>query len=402
MKILVIPEEMPYPAIAGTPLRTYNVLYRVAQQHDVWLVTFAATTEQAESAAHFKEFCREVIVIHTETSEQGVFSQPVKLLQYLLSGRPPDLRLYESEELIAAIRSLTARVDFDVAEIVQSYMAFYLDTLPPALQRRTILTLHDIVFAKYDRIYRVEPKPGRKMRQWLHSRMMRRWEPRYLERFARCLVMSSVDGDVLLSANPRIRVDVVPNGVDTAKYNLLPYAEEAPNLLYVGNMGYRPNIDAVVFFCNEVLPLVRREVPGVKLWIVGINPTPEVYALAGDDVHVTGRVEDVQPYYAMSKVCVVPLRAGGGTRLKILESMALGRAVVSTSVGAEGIDAVDGEHILIGDTAEALAAHTVRLLTDAGLREALARRARELVVSKYDWQAIAARQLEIYEQVVQG
>lgn len=401
MRILMIMDEMPYPVVSGAPLRSYNLLRRVADEHDVWLAAFATTPEQVESVAHFETFCRGVAAVPGETAEQGVFAKPGEFLRYLLRGVPPDLRLFVSEPMCAAVRELVAEVEFDAVQIEQSYMAHYLDVLPPALQQHAVLTLHDIVFIKYDRMFRLEPKLGRKLRQWLHSWMMRRWEPRYAARFARLLTMSEIDKRLLLDVDPSLKIEVVPNGFDTEAYKMLPYSEETPNLLYVGNMAYRPNIDAVLYFCDEVFPLVRREVPDVTFWIVGINPGTEVRDLANRvGVTVTGRVEDVRPYYAQSKVCVVPLRAGGGTRLKILESMALGRAVVSTTVGSEGIDAVDGEHLLIGDTPGAFAAHTVRLLTDPVLREHITQQARELVVSQYDWDVIAAKLLKILEEVV--
>jgi len=135
------------------------------------------------------------------------------------------------------------------------------------------------------------------------------------------------------------------------------------------------------------------------MWIVGINPSTEVRDLDGNGIHVTGRVEDVRPYYRRSTVCVVPLRAGGGTRLKILEAMALGRPVVSTSIGCEGLDVVDGEHLFIADRPEEFADRTIRLLTDEALRRSITSRARAMVVSRYDWDIIAKQLMQVYTDV---
>jgi glycosyltransferase involved in cell wall biosynthesis len=166
-------------------------------------------------------------------------------------------------------------------------------------------------------------------------------------------------------------------------------------------MGYEPNDDAVLYFCRDILPIIRRTVPGVELWIVGRDPTPAVRALASDTVHVSGRVDDVVPYYERSAVAIVPLRAGGGTRLKILEAMALGRPVVTTTIGCEGLDVRDNEHVLIADTAESFAARTVQLINSPELWQAIAARARELVVNQYDWDAIAGQMLRLYEELTE-
>jgi glycosyltransferase involved in cell wall biosynthesis len=170
--------------------------------------------------------------------------------------------------------------------------------------------------------------------------------------------------------------------------------------MFIGNMGYPPCVDAVLYFCKEIFPLIRRRISAAELWIVGRDPRPEVLQLDGDGVHVTGQVEDVIPYYRQSAACVVPLRAGGGTRLKILEAMALGRPVVSTTIGCEGLDVVDGEHLLIADNPAQFAEKTVRLLTDRQLYQHISTRGRELVETCYDWDKIAGRLMGVYTEML--
>jgi len=189
---------------------------------------------------------------------------------------------------------------------------------------------------------------------------------------------------------------VIPNGVDIQKYQPLPAENASPVLLFIGNMGYPPCVDAVLYFCREIFPRIRSVLSAAELWIVGRDPRPEVLQLNGDGVHVTGRVDDVIPYYQQSAVCVVPLRAGGGTRLKILEAMALGRPVVSTTIGCEGLDVVDGEHLLIADNPKQFAEKTVRLLTDRQLYQHISTNGRQLVEARYDWDKIAGRLMEVY------
>jgi glycosyltransferase involved in cell wall biosynthesis len=169
--------------------------------------------------------------------------------------------------------------------------------------------------------------------------------------------------------------------------------------MFIGSMDYPPCVDAALYFCREIFPRIRHTISAAEFWIVGRNPGSEVLQLAGDGVHVTGQVDDVIPYYRQSTVCVVPLRAGGGTRLKILEAMALGRPVVSTTIGCEGLDVVDGVHLLIADTPEQFAEKTIRLLTDRQLYQDISANGRQLVVTKYDWNIITSHLTQIYSEL---
>jgi polysaccharide biosynthesis protein PslH len=399
MRILMITDRLPFPVISGPTLRVYNLLRRIARRHEVWLAALTTTPEEALAVAHFRDFCATVETAAVRPLH--ALERPVDGLLYLLAGKPPDLRFHYSEELAGKIRRIAAKVEFDVAHIEFTHMGLYLEVLPPKLRERSLWLLHDIDWSKFAGISNLEPKLHRKVRTWLHSRMLRRWEPHYAGRFKRCVTVSENDRRLLIAANPRLRVDVVPNGVDTQAYQPLGQEEGVPALLFVGAMGYRPCADAVVSFCREVLPRIRQVIANVEMWIVGINPTPEVRELDGNGVHVTGRVEDVRPHYARSTVCVVPLRAGGGTRLKILEAMALGRSVVSTSIGCEGLDVVDGEHLFIADHPDEFANKTVRLLSDEALRQSITSRARDLVVSRYDWDIIAKQLMKVYGEIAQ-
>lgn len=385
----------PYPPNSGNPLRTYNLISRLARDHDVWLITYFNPDDGGEHAiAHLRSVCAGVEAIPQRAAR--AFHKPAAFLRYLLRRTPVDLRFFTSDEMQRAVHRLADENAFDVVQIEDSYMALYFEALPRHAQDRAIITMHDLVCVKYDRIYRLEPKLPRKFRLWLHSRMMRKWEPRYMERFKCCVTMSEVDRRQLNAMNPRLKIEVVPNGVDTTLYKLLSDENKVPALLFVGDMSYRPNVDAAIFLCDDVLPLVRRRLPEAQAWLVGVNPGSEVMRLDGEGVHVTGRVDDVRPYYERTSVCVVPLRAGGGTRLKILEAMALGRPVVSTRIGCEGINVTDGEHILLAETPEEFADKVVWLITDRTLREYIVRNARQLVETQYDWEIITQTLVLVY------
>jgi sugar transferase (PEP-CTERM/EpsH1 system associated) len=399
MRILFITDYLPYPLISGDRIRNYNLIRRIARQHQVSLVGFLQTPDEAGGVSHLQEFCHRVEVVNLRRRRK--LARVPGLLRYVLAGIPFDFEFLHSEVLANKIRQFVSTVDFDIVHIEQSRMALYLKTLPPGAPFKRILGLQNVASIQYDRISYIALTPTRRMRAWLYSRMLRRWEPCYAERFDRCITVSEVDRRLLLSANSHLQVDVVPNGVDTQIYQPLPLEGVQPALLLIGNMSYAPCVDGAIWFCSQILPHIRRKLSEVEAWVVGISPPPEVVRLSGDGVHVTGRVEDVVPYYRQSTVSVVPLRAGGGTRLKILEAMALGRPVVSTSIGCEGLDVVDGKHLLIADDPERFAEKTVRLLTDRALYQRIVAEARQLVVTRYDWDVIAGQLLDVYSKAMQ-
>jgi polysaccharide biosynthesis protein PslH len=397
MRILIIADYLPYPLIGGDRIRIYNLLRRVASRHEVSLAAFLEKPGDAEGVTHLQQFCARV-----ETASFQQRSRLAKLpgmLRYALAGKPPELKLLHSEELMSKIRQLASTTDFDIVQI-ESRMGLYLDAFFKMRSCKSLMMFQNFTYQQDSRAFRIEQRWDRKIRLLLNSVAMLRWEPRYAERFDACTTVSEIDRAFLLKANPRLRVEVIPNGVDIKKYQPLPPENTAPALLFIGNMAYQPCVDAVLYFCREIFPLIRRTIGAAELWIVGRDPRPEVLRLNGEGVHVTGRVDDVIPYYRQSAVCVVPLRAGGGTRLKILEAMALGRPVVSTTIGCEGLDVADGEHLLVADSPELFAEKTIRLLTDQRLYQRISINGRQLVETSYDWDKIAGRLMEIYAELL--
>lgn len=398
MRILLLSNDVPYPPNSGYRLRLYNLLYRIAKEHDIWLVTFLPEYEKLTDLDYLSSICREVVIV--PLAYQGALANPWKAMRYFLMGNPPDLRMYDSREFAEKIRALISRIDFDIIQIEDSHMSIYLDYLPKSLRSRAILTFHDVNFQKHERLSQVEPKRARRLRLWLHGRQMRRWEPRQAQRFGHCITMSHSDKSILMNANPALKITVLPNGVNTQDYTPLPFPANSVRLLYVGTMEYRPNIDAVTYFCRNIYPIIKEEYPNIEFWIVGKDPAPEVLELEGGGVHVTGEVENLLPYYKDGTICVIPLRAGGGTRLKILEAMALGRPIVSTTIGCEGLTVKNGEHLLIADTPELFASHVLMLLKDKQKWLQLTRQARALAVDSYDWDLIVQKHIQLYEEVV--
>jgi glycosyltransferase involved in cell wall biosynthesis len=224
-----------------------------------------------------------------------------------------------------------------------------------------------------------------------HRRMLV-YEDSALQRFDGILTVSDADRKTLTRLYPDAGAKpmwVIPTGVDTEYFAPDGTAASDARLVFAGSMDWLPNEDAMRFFCHDVLPLIRAEEPRARLSIVGRAPTAAVRALADEHIEVTGTVADVRPFMRKAAVHVVPLRIGGGTRLKIFEAMAMGQAVVSTTIGAEGLPVTDGEHVLIADGPRAFADAVVSLLRDARRRQTLSAAARQLVLERYDWSAAA-------------
>ena len=219
MNILIITDYLPYPLISGDRIRVYNLIRRIARQHQVWLAAALATSDDAESVAHLQELCYRV--------ETGCLrrSHPLMhlpgLLRFALTGKPLELKFLYSKKLAMKIKQLVSTVDFDIVQIEPSRMAFYMETLPSGARYKRILVFHNVTSDQYDRISRIEPMSVGKIRTWLYSWMMRTWEPRYAERFDRCITVSEEDRRLLIASNPRLQVDVIPNGVDAQLYQ--PY-----------------------------------------------------------------------------------------------------------------------------------------------------------------------------------
>lgn len=399
MRILLITDYLPYPPISGDRIRVYNLVKRLARDHQVTLVGFWSCEADAASATHLAELCHHVegLVL----PKRPKWRRGLGMLALARRGTPFALEFLDSARLANRVERLATESSFDVVHVEPARMAPYVQCLRAAGAGLRVLGFHNIEYAQYGGIAKVGITFGERARARFHGRLMRVWEPRYAENFDLCVTVSEPDRRLLRQLNPRLRVEVVPNGVDTREYRPLGSSPTRRAILFIGNMGYAPCADGAIWFCREVLPRIRAHIP-VDVWIVGSKPPAAVERLQGAGVRVTGRVEDVVPYYERAAACVVPLRAGGGTRLKILEAMALGRPVVTTSIGCEGLEVVDGHHLLIADRPERFAEQTLRVLGEKQLSARLVQAARRRVVERYDWDAIARRQLELYERPAPG
>ena len=406
MRILFLTPQLPYPPQKGTALRNWGLIAGLAAHHRVSLLSFLTPGQDASPAAALTAACARV-----ETVPQP--ARPLsRRLRDLALTRHPDMGLrLESSAFRNRLAAWLAQASFDVVHVEGIELAPYLDVIEAARPRPLVVfDDHNCEYLLQQRAFRTDLRePARwagaaySFVQW---RRLRHFEAQACHRADRVVAVSEADAAALRELVPGLRVTVVPNGVDTQAYRPEVSSLQSPisslrsptsTLVFTGTMDFRPNVDAVLWFARRVLPRVRLSVPQAHFVVVGQRPHRRLDNLRRDPaVTLTGWVEDVRPYIAQAAVYVAPLRMGGGTRLKLLEAMAMGKAVVTTRLGAEGYPVTASRELLLADTPAEFAAAVVELLGAPERRAELGRAARAFVEQHYDWQAIVPRVEKVY------
>lgn len=393
MRILWLNTNLLLPLDKEAKVRSWHLIRHLGERHAITCIAF--TEPKALEPGHdgISSVCSELVAVPRRDRQRERFGSVGVLARNLFTGLPYPMAWYRSRRYKRAVTATLSRGSFDRIVCDSIVPAINLPRRLPCPAALFVQTVEAEVWRRHGN----EVVNGR-LRRWLYerqSRRMRRFERRTVSRFDRVLAVSDADRDTL----ERLYGDwlstpiaVIPTGVDAKYFAPRPPSDHTTRrLVFTGSMDWLPNTDGVRYFCREILPLIREREPDITFTIVGRSPTPLIRRLSDDrGIEVTGRVEDVRPYLANATVYVVPLRSGGGARLKIFEAMAAGRAVVSTSVGAAGLPAENGRHLLVADTPQAFADAVVRLLRDAPFRISLEQAGRALVTDGYDWSAAAA------------
>lgn len=375
MKILFLSYWLPLPADNGSKLRIYHLLRGLAQQHDITLLALADSIP-AERDSAFAEICAAVHVRRRPVYRPG----SLKALAGLLSPTPRSLVDTYDPAVARLISDLRTAQAFDVAIVSELGMSAYV----PALAGLPVI-LDDLEIGLLRSLIQATPPGWRRRRQALPWFKLRPYLRRLLPRLRAVTVVSEPERALLASVAPGYSaVTVLPNGVDTERLKPDPTVVRRPErLIFTGSLRYHANYGAMVWFLEEVLPRVQARRPSVELLITGDHGGLPLPPASG--VTLTGRVPEVAALVQSAAVSVAPLRVGGGTRLKILEAMALGTPVVATSLGAEGLEVVSGEHLLVADSAETQARAILDLIGEPAYGAQLTARARCLVEEHYSW-----------------
>ena len=390
MKILWLNAGLLLPLDKGGKLRTWHVMRHLARRHSITYLSFADASQTEADRTGMHEVCDRLETVPRTDAQKGTASFYLDTARYLANPLPYAIAKYRSAGYAARLDTLLGEHDFDV--VVCDFLPPAVN-LPSPVRVPSVLFTHNVEAEIWRRHAETAANPLTRAllrQQW---RRMLRFERVTLSRFDAVLAVSHADADTFARLYPGAfagPVQVVKTGVDTSYFAPVPGTARRAHLVFTGSMDWLPNEDGMLFFARDVLPRIRAKEPGVTVSIIGRAPTPAVRRLAQDaGIEVTGRVEDVRPHVAAGDVYVVPLRIGGGTRLKIFEAMSMGKAVVSTTVGAEGLPVTHGTNIVIADQPAEFADAVVRLVREQAARQQIEAAARRLVADHYDWSAVA-------------
>ena len=395
MKILFLSPTVPFPLTDGGRIRVFNLLKQIATKSDVTLLALETQPTDSEGVAQLQQLGIQVHLIpNAPTLPPLSFST---LLKAFLRRQPITVARYALPAYRQKFKELVETGSFNLVHYEMFHTAqFHTETRLPG-----VLSQQNVDSAIWRRLCSETANPFYKFAYWTQQLAFQRYERVLSPKFDAVTCTSDIDAAVFQRHCSENVIEIIPNGVDVTHYQPDFSAEVSAHLIYIGSMDWYPNEDAVSFFADEVLPRIQENVPDVRFSIVGGNPSARVQKLAErKGVVVTGRVPEIKPYFAEATVFVVPLRIGSGTRLKILEALAMGKAIVSTSVGAEGLDLKDGEEIFIADEPEAFADAVTRLLTDAPLRRRVGENGRARVEQDYNWQSIGEKLHQLYTKIL--
>jgi sugar transferase (PEP-CTERM/EpsH1 system associated) len=386
MKILFLTSRFPFPPIGGDKLRFFNILKYLGKKHNVSIVCFSECKVSPDILEEYKAyFCEIDIVILPKNYSY------INCLYGLIKRHPLQISYYYSKEMERLVEKKIDEKKFDLLFVHLIRMAEYVKEIPiyKILDMTDAQSLNYLRGLSYRRgVWSIINK--------IEMDRAQRYEQAIWRYFDKTLVVSPVDLQYLKKLDNEMSIDLLPNGVDIERYKFRLTNHSNKKICFVGNMRTFPNTDAVIYFCKEILPLIKKKMPEIEFYIVGIEPSKKVKQLSNiKNVFVTGKVENISEYIHTSAVSVAPMRVGAGVQNKILESMALGTPVVTTSIGLEGIEATLGKEILVADSPIEFADKVVELIENKKLRERISINARKFIEENYIWDKVLKKLDEI-------
>ncbi|MAF11261.1 hypothetical protein CMK11_12485 [Candidatus Poribacteria bacterium] len=396
MKLLILSPSLPLPPTDGGKIRVLNLLRRAADEFDVTILALQTEPTDDDAAAALRGDGISVTLVPRSPARVPRLS-PRAIVGALSRDVPLAAAKYYLKAYDRALTELLEATPFDLVHFEMIHMAQYLPTVRRFTNAPTLLSTQNVDSDVWRRATEHQPTRLRRAAFGWQASVFERAERREGPKFDGVTAASDRDAEMYRTLIPGVPVETVDNGVDLSGYTPRPDDEEPATFVYTGSYDWLPNADAVAYFCREVWRRIREQLPAARFFAVGKAPTDEMQAWHGHDgITVTGRVPEVHPYIARASVYVVPLRIGGGTRLKILEAMGMGKAIVSSSVGCEALDVERGRDLCIADDPADFAATAVALATDDARRRELGIAGRRRVEERYGWEAIGARMNAFY------
>jgi sugar transferase (PEP-CTERM/EpsH1 system associated) len=399
MRILFVCPYLPYPPNIGSRIRTFNIIRRLSQKHKIDLLALTNPREADKDIINeLAKYCHRIEIIPIGQLWKGFL-----LFRNLFSIYPFSIMKNSSSEMKERLCKLLQERSYDIIQFEKLEMAQYIFCVPSNFI--CVLDNHNVETEWLKTYFHIESNPLGKLYLLLQLWKMRWYEPRMCSKFSCCLTVSETD-KVKLDSMTKGKAVIVPilQGVDIEyfKPNFSTQDGTNKNILFVGSMNVRPNIDAALYFAKLIFPLILRQIPSATFTIVGRSPDLQVKRLVKDShsIRVIGDVPDIRPFMRESAVMVNPIRFGGGVKTKVLEGMAMGMAIVSTEIGIEGIDAMPGKHLMVANHPDEFAEKVIYLLENPTIRLELGRNARKLVEEKYNWDKIVADLDKTYQQLL--
>ncbi len=385
MRILFLTPRLPFPPVGGDKLRVFNFIKHLSRNHKIALISFIADPDEANYLIEYASLLERVKTVLL--SKEKSYSNACR---GILSPKPFQIHYYYLKKMRQLIFQEIESGKYDLVFVHLIRMAEYVKDLRGVPR---ILDLTDAISLNYERSVRYR-RDVFYLVNLIEKEKVRRYETEIISHFEKNLLISPVDKNYLSRYTDNQNIEIVPNGVDIDYFQFYDGVFDLNRVVFLGNMRTFPNSDAVEYFCKEILPLIRKELPKVKFHIIGSEPSKVVRKLASEpEVVVTGYVKDVRPFLRKAAVSVCPMRVGAGIQNKILESMAIGTPVVSTPEGVEGIEVNPGQEILVSNSSSDFAQKVTELIQNRALRRSISLNARRLVEKKYTWE-ITLNQLD--------
>lgn len=394
MKILLTCKEFPHSKVIGGPIIIYNRLKHLSKNHLVSLAAFSRE-EDEKYVSSVEGYCHDLKLIPLPPKRS-----PLKTTKDFFFSPIPHyfLRVHDSPKMSKTIADMVAKDHYDFVIGEYSVMGQFIHKNPLLPPVRRIISVHECYYLARLKDYRFHKWGRKKLRELINLKGLKKYEFDMYSQADKVLTLTPQGRDELLAIRPDLDIAIVPHGVDVEHFSYSDPSEGEQSVVFVGNYLHYPNVDAVLYFHQEIWSKVKAICPKLKFIIVGKSPPLEIQDLTQDEsITVTGRVDDVTPYIREGQIFICPVRLGGGFRGKILEAMAVGRPIVSTSLGAEGIPSKNGENIIIADDTEDFAVGIEKLLKDRDLYERIRQAGRKLVEEKYAW----AKGVEVLEGILE-
>jgi sugar transferase (PEP-CTERM/EpsH1 system associated) len=402
MKILWLKNNLLHPLDSGGKIRTYQMLRRIARRHEVHYLAFADEARDIDAIRAAAEYCHRLSTVRPpRAAGKNSLGYYARVIGTILDRRPFTVSSYRSRAMRDRLSAAASEDRYEL--LVADFLAMCLN-IPPQFDLPLVHFSHNVEAMIWKRHVANERNPLKRIVFAREGARVERFEREVVRGYAFTIAVSEADREHFRRVYGASRVGCIGTGVDTEFYAPQGAEEEPGTILFLGSMDWMPNVDAVQYFVRSIYPLVKREIPGSRLFVVGRSPDPSVSALADADpsIVVTGTVLDTRVFVDRAAVAVVPIRIGGGTRIKVYELMAMAKAVVSTSIGAEGLAFADGENIMIADDPAEFARLVVKTLRDGGWRAAIGRNARDFVASHCSWEAVAGQFVDLLAHAKEG